>query len=168
VRWPAVGAIGNMASAAAAAMADGGELDAGCFPPRPGTRLLYRRGGLPLRPRLTEAGAGSNTSAGTLGRGRARTDWWVLRCAAVDERESPTWRTGLQGRPWCAQCLGKARCLGQRAARTARQARLGRGARAARDVAARCGVGRPNFVSLQYYSSAQNSKNLNRSSPSGE
>jgi hypothetical protein len=42
----------------------------GGVPPRPGTQLVYRRGGLPMRPRLTEAGAVSKTSAGALGRGR--------------------------------------------------------------------------------------------------
>jgi hypothetical protein len=67
--------------AAAAAMANGGDLSArggGVVRPQPGTHLLYRCGGLPLRPRLTEAGAGSKTSADALGRGRARMDRWVL------------------------------------------------------------------------------------------
>jgi hypothetical protein len=149
VRWPAVGATGNMGSAVAAAMADGSELGAGGFPPRPGTQLLYRRGGLPLRPRLTEAGAGSKTSAGALGMGRARTDRWVLRCAAVDEHGSSTWRTELRERTWCEQFLGKAQCLGRRSASSS----------ARRRGAARRDVGRPCFVSLQSYSSAQNSRN---------
>jgi hypothetical protein len=59
---------------------------------------------------------------------------------ADDEPGSSTWRSGLRGRPRCAQCLRKARHLGRCADRTARQARRRCDARAARDVAARRGA----------------------------
>jgi hypothetical protein len=97
------GATGNMGTAAAPATEDDGELGVGVGS-RLGRehRLLYRRGGLPLRPRLTEAGTGSKTSAGALGMGRARTDRWIPRCAADDERGSSTWWYGLRGWPRCA------------------------------------------------------------------
>jgi hypothetical protein len=95
-------------------------------PPQPGTHLLYRRGGLPLRPRLTETGAGSKTSAAALGRGRARTDWWVLRCAAVDERGAP------RGSPDFKTGLGARNALGRRStsvgAGPGRRGRCGSGA----------------------------------------
>jgi hypothetical protein len=62
---------GNTGSAAAATMADGGELGAGVgFHLGRKHQFLYRRSGLPLCPRLTEAGAGSQTLVGALGRGR--------------------------------------------------------------------------------------------------
>jgi hypothetical protein len=87
--------------------------------------LIYRRGGLPwCAHTAAEAGAGSKTSAGAPGRGRARTDRWVLRCAAVDERGSPTWRTGLRGRP------GEGAASSGTRARTLRQWRRAARARA--------------------------------------
>jgi hypothetical protein len=150
----ATGNMGTAVAAAAAATADGGELTVGV-----GFRLgrehqpLYRRGGLPLRPRLTEAGTGSKTSASTLGRGRARTDRLASQCAASDERGSSTWRSRLRGRPRCAQCLGKAWYLGRRAAQW-RGKRGAGAARMARVVVARRGVGLPDLVSLYPYLNA--------------
>jgi hypothetical protein len=69
-----------------------------------------------------------------------------------------------RGRPDSEGGLGARNSLGRRGASVGtRPGRRGR-----RDVAARRGVSRPDFVSLQSYSSAQNSRNLNRSAPSGE
>jgi hypothetical protein len=68
--------------------------------------------------------------------------------------------------------LGARNALGRRGAsvgkRSGRRGRRGSGAARAQRATSRRGVGRPYFVSLQSYSSAQNSRNYNRSAPSGE
>jgi hypothetical protein len=93
--------------------------------PRPGTPLLYRRGDLPMRPRLTEAGAGSKTSTGALGRGRRG---WTDGYSSV----RPSTNVGApRGGPDFEGGLGVRNALGRRGAsvgvRPGRRGRRGAG-----------------------------------------
>jgi hypothetical protein len=96
-------------------------------PPWQGTVHIWARRPPDARPRLPRYVRGPRPRPACATWGRARTDRWATPCAADDEPGSSTWRSGLQGRPWCAQRLGKARPLGRRGARTARRARRGVG-----------------------------------------